>query len=143
MVRPETSSKSQARFASFALLTATLFWGCGFTWAKTAGAAVNEHMGLVHGSPLGPIWLLSCRFAMAGGLWMVIFPAARRGWTFASVGRSAIAGAFLASGLVTQHLGLDRTSEAITAFLTSLTILFVPLLMTLILRRPPPKILWL
>src|SRR5205823_1288184 len=33
--------------------------------------------------------------------------------------------------------------EAITAFLTSLTILFVPLLMTLILRRPPPKVLWL
>jgi drug/metabolite transporter (DMT)-like permease len=43
---------------------------------------------------------------------------------------------------VTQHLGLDRTSEAVTAFLTSLTILFVPLMMTLVLRRPPPKILW-
>src|SRR5436305_15019 len=143
MVRPETSSPSHQRMATFALLTATLFWGCGFTWAKSAGAAVNEHMGLAHGSPLGPIWLLSCRFALAGILWMAIIPAARRGWTLASIGRAALAGTFLASGLVTQHLGLDRTSEAITAFLTSLTILFVPLLMMLILRRPPPKILWL
>jgi drug/metabolite transporter (DMT)-like permease len=132
-----------ARTATLALLLATLFWGCGFTWAKGAGAAVNEHLQLSHGAPLGPIWLLALRFALAGLLWMVIFPAARRGWTIRSVGRSAIAGAFLAAGLITQHLGLDRSSEAVTAFLTSLTILFVPLLMTLVLRRPPPRILWL
>jgi drug/metabolite transporter (DMT)-like permease len=130
------------RTATFALLTATLFWGCGFTWAKAAGAAVNARAGLPQGAPLGPIWLLALRFALAGALWMLIFPAARRGWTLRSVGRSAAAGAFLATALVTQHLGLDRSSEAITAFLTSLTILFVPLLMTLALRRPPPRILW-
>ena len=139
-VAPETSV---ARAATIALLTATLFWGCGFTWAKGAGAAVNEHAGLAPGAPLGPIWLLALRFAAAGLLWMLIFPPARRGWTIQSVGRSAVAGAFLAAGLITQHLGLDRSSEAVTAFLTSLTILFVPLLMTIVLRRPPPRILWL
>jgi drug/metabolite transporter (DMT)-like permease len=130
------------RAATFALLLATLFWGCGFTWAKAAGAAVNSQMSLGPGSPLGPIWLLSLRFALAGVLWMILFPAARRGWTLKSVGRAAIAGSLLAAGLMTQHLGLDRSSEAVTAFLTSLTILFVPLLMTIVLRRPPPKILW-
>jgi drug/metabolite transporter (DMT)-like permease len=124
------------------LLIATLFWGCGFTWAKSAGAAVNERMSLPPGSALGPVWLLSIRFALAGLMFLAIFPKARRGWTLRSIGRSAIAGTFLASGLVTQHLGLDRTSEAVTAFLTTLTILFVPLLMTIALRRPPPKILW-
>jgi drug/metabolite transporter (DMT)-like permease len=131
------------RTATFALLGATLFWGCGFTWAKSAGAAVKARLQLPAGAPLGPIWLLAIRFAAAGVLWMLIFPAARRGWTFKSIARSAIAGAFLAVALITQHLGLDRSSEAVTAFLTSLTILFVPLLMTLALRRPPPKILWL
>src|SRR5439155_19859074 len=110
------------RAATLALLAATLFWGCGFTWAKQAGAAVNSLAGLPPGAPLGPIWLLALRFACAGALWMVIFPAARRGWSLKSVGRSAIAGAFLAAGLITQHLGLDRSSEAVTAFLTSLTI---------------------
>jgi drug/metabolite transporter (DMT)-like permease len=34
-------------------------------------------------------------------------------------------------------LGLDRTSEAVNAFLTSLTVVFVPLLMVVIVRRPP------
>jgi len=137
-----SDTRRAQRAATFALLLATLFWGCGFSWAKIAGAAINTQMALGQGAPLGPVWLLSLRFALAGLLWMVLFPAARRGWTIKSIGRAAIAGTFLAAGLVTQHLGLDRSSEAVTAFLTSLTILFVPLLMTIVLRRPPPGILW-
>src|SRR5262245_9173742 len=126
MPPPMADTNRAERTATFALLLATLFWGCGFTWAKAAGAAVNSQMGLEHGSPLGPIWVLSLRFALAGLLWMVFFPGARRGWTLGGIGRAAIVGGFLAAGLVTQHLGLDRSKEAITAFLTSLTILFVP-----------------
>src|SRR5215218_2422344 len=140
VVAPE---KTGARAATFALLMACVFWGCGFTWAKAAGAAVNRHAGLAPGAPLGPIWVLSLRFALAGVLWMAIFPAARRGWSWKSVARAVVAGTLLASGLVTQHLGLDRSSEAITAFMTSLTILFVPLIMTVALRRPPPRVLWI
>ena len=45
------------RTATLALLLATLFWGCGFTWAKAAGAAVNHLALLPPGAPLGPIWL--------------------------------------------------------------------------------------
>jgi drug/metabolite transporter (DMT)-like permease len=141
-VRPPAASRA-ARSAVIALLIATVFWGCGFTWAKAGGENVNTLAGLPHGAPLGPIWLLCVRFAMAGFVWLAVFPAARRGWTLKSVGRAFVAGGFLAGGLITQHLGLDRSSEAVTAFLTSLTILFVPLLMTVVLRRPPPAVLWL
>jgi drug/metabolite transporter (DMT)-like permease len=137
------AGRPSTRTATIALLVATLFWGCGFTWAKAGGEAVNRLCGLPNGAPLGPIWLLSVRFLIAGAAWMLIFPAARRGWTWGSIARSAAAGTFLAAGLITQHLGLDRASEAVTAFLTSLTILFVPLLMTVILRRPPPPVLWI
>ena len=139
----KTNPKSKAQPATIALLLATFFWGCGFTWAKAGGENVNDLVGLPHGAPLGPIWLLSVRFLTAGVLWLIIFPASRRGWTWKSVGRAAAAGAFLTAGLVTQHLGLDRGTEAVIAFLTSLTILFVPLLMTIILRRPPPAVLWI
>lgn len=131
------------RTATFALLLATLFWGCGFTWAKSGGSAANSLNGLPNGAPLGPIWLLAVRFGLAGVLWLIIFPASRRGWTWNSVGRATIAGVLLSAGLMTQHLGLDRASEAITAFLTSLTILFVPLLMMIVLRKPPPRVLWI
>ncbi|MEA2709102.1 MAG: hypothetical protein QOF78_1703 [Phycisphaerales bacterium] len=138
-----TTDSAKPKPATLALLLATLFWGCGFTWAKAGGENVNRLVGLAQGAPLGPVWLLSVRFLIAGVLWLLIFPASRRGWTWKSIGRAAAAGAFLSAGLVTQHLGLDRGSEAVIAFLTSLTILFVPLLMTIVLRRPPPAILWI
>ena len=136
------AERAQQRNATIALLVATLFWGSGFTWAKSGGEAVNRLLELPNGSAIGPIWLLTVRFLLAGMVWLAIFPAARRGWTLRGAARAGAAGLLLSSGLVTQHLGLDRASEAVTAFLTSLTILFVPLLMTLILRRPPPGILW-
>ena len=140
---PPAASPAPARSATVALLIATLFWGCGFTWAKSGGENVNALAGLSNGAPLGPVWLLSVRFLIAGLLWLIIIPSSRRGWTWKSVARAAAAGSFLTAGLVTQHLGLDRGSEAVIAFLTSLTILFVPLLMTIILRRPPPAVLWI
>lgn len=136
------TERARQRNATAALLVATFFWGCGFTWAKSGGEAVNRLLELPNGSAIGPIWLLAIRFALAGALWMAIFPASRRGWTPGGAARAAAAGFLLSLGLVTQHLGLDRASEAVTAFLTSLTILFVPLLMTIFLRRPPPGILW-
>src|SRR5690349_9270113 len=88
-------AKSGERAATVALLFATLFWGCGFTWAKEAGEAVNRMNQLANGSPLGPIWLLSVRFLLAGVVWLIIFPPARRGWTWKSVWRSGAAGSFL------------------------------------------------
>src|SRR5687767_2747430 len=137
------SAKPNIQPATIALLFATFFWGCGFTWAKAGGENVNRLVGLEQGAPLGPIWLLSVRFLSGGVLWLLMFPASRRGWTWKGVARAAAAGSFLTAGLVTQHLALDRGSEAVIAFLTSLTILFVPLLMTIVLRRPPPAVLWI
>src|SRR5439155_9871590 len=82
------------------------------------------------------------RFTLASLVWLALFPAARRGWTWRSAGRATLIGVLLGAGLIVQHLGLDRTSEAVSAFLTSLTILFVPLMMTAALRRPPRAPLW-
>jgi drug/metabolite transporter (DMT)-like permease len=45
-------------------------------------------------------------------------------------------------GQTLQMLGLDRTSEAVNAFLTSLTVVFVPLIMLCVLRRPPAPSMW-
>ena len=74
---------------------------------------------------------------------MLLFRDARRGWSFRSLLRSMLLGVLCAAALIVQHLGLDRTSEAVSAFLTSLTILFVPILMTLALRKPPQRELWI
>lgn len=126
-----------------ALLLATVFWGCGFAWAKTAGETVNAVCGLANGAALGPMFILTARFIAGSVLWFAIFPDSRRGWTRQDLLRTLILGVILSAGMIVQHLGLDRTSEAVSAFLTSLTILFVPLMMTFVLAKPPRPILWL
>lgn len=137
---PITRRLPPARVAALALLLATVFWGCGFTWAQDGGKAINDATGQ---AGVGPILLLAIRFGLGALVWFICFPAARRGWSWQSVGRSACLGSLLGSALIMQHLGLDRTSVTVTAFLTSLTILFVPLLMALALRRPPRPAVWL
>jgi drug/metabolite transporter (DMT)-like permease len=124
------------------LLVATLLWGCGFTFAKAAGETVNRLSGAGEQSGVGPIWILVARFFIAGVCWLLIFKSARRGWNWQLLWRSLILGGTLTAGMILQHLGLDRTTEAISAFLTTLTILFVPLIMTLVLRKPPAAIVW-
>lgn len=125
-----------------ALAVATLFWGMAFTWAKSAGEEINRLSGAGEGAAVGPILLLGWRFGLGGVLWLILFGASRRGWTRGALLKVFGVGALLAFGLALQHLGLDRTSEAVSAFLTSLTILFVPLLMTVVLRKPPRGVLW-
>ena len=133
----DDSSSGSSNVAVLALLLATVFWGIGFTWAKAAGERINARAGAPTGAALGPVLLLGVRFAAAAGLWLAIFPAARRGWTGRTIRRGLVLGAILAAGLVSQHLGLDRTSEAVSAFLTNLTVIFVPLLMALVSRKWP------
>jgi drug/metabolite transporter (DMT)-like permease len=132
-----------AGLSALALLLATMAWAGSFTWAKAAGDGVNQASGLPSGALLGPILLLAWRFTAAGTLWLLLFPGARRGWAWPSVGRSVLLGGLLWAGQTVQMLGLDRTSEAVNAFLTSLTVVFVPLLMVVVVRRPPRAALWL
>ena len=140
---PARSLRHQERIAAGALLLATVFWGCGFTWAKEAGQAVQDAAGLPRQSAFGPVFLLAWRFLLAAIAWFAVFPASRTGWTSRALGWALLVGSLLAGGLIVQHVGLDQTSEAVSAFLTSLTILFVPLLMVFLARKPPKPVLWI
>lgn len=106
------------------------------------GQAVQRAAGLPAESSFGPVFLLACRFTLGGIAWMLLFRPARRGWTWTSAARAVSVGLLLGVGLILQHVGLDRTSEAVSAFLTALTILFVPLLTTFAQGKPPRAILW-
>ena len=140
---PSPAERGGERRAVVALLLATVLWGCGFTWAKSAGEAVHRAAGLPDGSVFGPVFILAWRFLLGGVVVFLAVPAARRGWTARGALSVAATGLLLAAGLVLQHVGLDRTSEAVSAFLTSLTVLFVPLILTLVLRKPPAPVMWL
>src|SRR5690242_6870488 len=134
---------ASVRAAEIALVIATLAWGSSFTWAKASGDSINHITGAGAGALVGPMLLMGARFILAGLLWIVVFPQSRRGWSWRSIGRGALLGFLVGSGLVLQVIGLDRTSEALSAFLTSLTILWVPALMVVWMRKPPAGIFWI
>src|SRR5262245_50678220 len=108
--------------ATIALVGSCLFWGGSFTWAKSAMTTINQRADVAPGAALGPMLLIAWRFAIAGVLWLIIFPQARRGWSLRSAGRSTFLGMLFTAAMMAQQLGLDRTSEAVSAFLTSLSI---------------------
>ncbi len=128
--------------AVIALVAATALWGCAFTWAKAGGAGINRAAGLAAGAALGPVLFLSWRFLAAGVVWLALFPASRRAWASSTVRRGLALGLILWLSMNLQMLGLDRTSAAVSAFLTSLTVVFVPLAIAIFLRRLPKLKMW-
>src|SRR2546423_349766 len=142
-ISSDAALRADRRSATVALLISCLVWGGSFTWAKAAIETINAAAGASRDSGLGPMLLIAWRFAIAGILWIAIFPRARRGWSWPSVGRAAALGILFTLGMAAQQMGLGLTSEATSAFLTSLSILFVPLLMFATTRRLPPPLLWI
>lgn len=119
------------------LILATLFWGMGFSWAKNLGDAINASAGRPNNSPLGPLVGLTLRFSLASIAWFIIVPECRRHWTWRTARRGVVIGATLSLGLILQHIGLGLSDEAVIAFLTNLTVVFVPLWVLVATRRRP------
>jgi drug/metabolite transporter (DMT)-like permease len=128
-------------FAEWMLVLATLVWGCSFALAKDAGEIINRAAG-VSQHALGPMLVLSLRFTVASVAWFVLIAPAREGWKRQSVIDGVVLGVFLAAGMVLQHIALDYTIEAVAAFLTSLTVIFVPMILWAFWRQALPAAAW-
>lgn len=82
-----------------------------------------------------PTAFLAARFGIAFG---VLLPIALRGRRTPGLWRDgALAGLALTAGYVFQTVGLQYTTSSISAFLTYLLVVIVPLLSAVLLRRPP------
>jgi drug/metabolite transporter (DMT)-like permease len=122
------------------LFFACVFWGLSFIWAKVGGQTVNQHVGHPDGSTIGPVWLLAVRFAIASVIWMAIMPAAWRGWDRKAFADAIVLGGLMAGGMTMQNLGLEKSQPGITAFLTSLVVVFVPVISWITLGKRPSSI---
>jgi drug/metabolite transporter (DMT)-like permease len=114
-----------ARRAEGILFLMTAVWGTTFALGKIL---------LLEWSPLQ---VIAFRFALAslivGGLFRrSIFPLSGR-----QLRSGALLGAFLFSGFAVQNIGLGLTSASKSGFLTSLTVVFVPLLQVVWERKSP------
>lgn len=133
--------------AILGLLIACALWGMSFNWNKEAQALIGQRLSEISGDPfaeqLGPGLFLAVRFAAAVVLCAVLFPKSLRGWTRRTVLAGVAGGLPLSCGMLLQHYGLAHTSESLSAFLTSLTVLFTPILATVVLRHRISKLLWM
>ncbi len=111
--------------AEAALLGTTLIWGSTF---------VAQKIGL---EEISPLLLVTCRFSVAAVVFLLLsrrsIPTLHR----AAVLKGSLLGFFLFLGFVAQTIGLNYTTASKSAFITSMMVVFVPLLQLVVERRSP------
>jgi len=128
------------------LLLACALWGMAFNWIKEGQALLGERLAALTGDAswtgIAPAFFVTVRFFAAVVLWACIFPASLRGWSGVTVKGGVAGGVLLSTGMLLQHYGLAHTSESLSAFLTSLTVLFTPMIAAIVLRQRVGAVLW-
>lgn len=111
------------RLAVLALFAITAFWGASFVLMEDA-------------ITLQPVPdFLATRFVLAAAILIAIRPKTVLLFTRHMWITGGITGLFLAFGYVTQTIGLDYSTAAITGFLTGLYVVLTPILAWLLFRQ--------
>ncbi len=113
--------------ADLALVFVTLIWGTTFVVVKNALASA------------GPLAFVATRFWIAAALLGGIVLLRRRPASPRLFLEGGLTGLFLTLGYVTQTIGLQTTEAGKAAFITGLSVVFVPLFAAVLLRQPPPR----
>lgn len=136
MAAPDVPAPRRSAWRAIAaLLVVTVIWGCTFVWMKQGMAAAEAKLGPGNAVPAVALFIV-VRFGLAAACMAACVPSARRLSRPAWTGGLAI-GALLFGGFALQMLGLEDVSPAVSAFLTSLYVLFTALLTAGIERRGP------
>ncbi len=141
-----TLEARRERRATLMLLAACVVWGMGFNWNKEGQAILSEQLASIAGSQdvhsLGPAWFLAIRFLLASICWALVFPSSRKSWNASTFWGGLWGGLFLAGGMLFQHYGLAETSESLSSFLTSLTVLFTPFMAVFLFKQRISVWMW-
>jgi drug/metabolite transporter (DMT)-like permease len=113
--------------ATSALLLITMIWGSTFTVVKQSLSQVS------------PILFVALRFWIAAAVIFVCLPGSFRGFSPTVLRHGLVLAFALVSGFVFQTLGLRLTSPSRSAFITSLSVLLVPVLGLLLFHHRPRK----
>ncbi|HUX67674.1 MAG TPA: DMT family transporter [Terriglobales bacterium] len=127
--RGGTSARARVWLADLALLGVTLVWGVTFPVVKAALADA------------GPLSFNAARLSLAALLLAAVYWPRRR-LPAATWGVGALLGLFLAAGYALQTVGLETTPPAVSAFLTSVSVVLVPALLAVGWRRRLAPTAW-
>jgi drug/metabolite transporter (DMT)-like permease len=113
----------QMKLAPWALLAVAAMWGISFVWMKDILDQQDVYSFLVS------------RFLVAAFAMVLIKPSVLRLFNKELVVKGLTIGTALGAGYILQTLGLERTTPAITGFITGLYVVFTPLLAFLFLKE--------
>jgi len=120
----------QLKLAPWALLTVAAMWGISFVWMK----GILDQQDVYS--------FLTSRFIFAALAMIIIKPKVLKLFTKELVSKGFIIGLALGSGYIFQTLGLDRTTPAITGFITGLYVVITPLIAALLLKERVTLTMW-
>jgi len=118
-----------------ALLFVTILWGCTFVWMKQALDAAERALGRPAGLAVIAFYI-AVRFSVAAGV-LALWPRARAGLDRGAWRGGGILGGILFVGFVLQMRGLSGVTPSVSAFLTSLYVVFAALLTFWMHRHRP------
>jgi drug/metabolite transporter (DMT)-like permease len=113
--------------ADLALAFVALIWGSTFVVVQNALDAV------------GPLTFVAWRFILASLFLVILFSRRVRQFTRHELLSGGLIGVWLAMGYLFQTIGLQTTTTAKAGFITGLSVVIVPVLSTVLLRRPPGR----
>ena len=120
----------QMKLAPWALLAVAAMWGISFVWMKDILDQQEVYS------------FLTSRFIVAAAAMIALRPSVLKRFTKELVMKGLMIGMALGSGYIFQTLGLDRTTPAITSFITGLYVVFTPLLASIFLKERLTKAMW-
>ncbi len=114
---------TKVRFAVVALLFVGFVWGAAFVLMKDA----------IQQQPY--MDFLATRFTVAALAMVILRPKISLAFAKGDIAFGALIGSILALGYITQTIGLEATTAAMSGFLTGLYVVLTPLLAWLVLRE--------
>ena len=121
--------------AIVALLAVTILWGCTFVWMKQSLNAAERVLGRPGGAAVIVLYV-GVRFGLAA-IVLALWSRARRALDRGAWQGGAILGAILFAGFLLQMRGLADVSPPVSAFLTSLYVVFAAILSAGLHRAKP------
>jgi len=114
-------------WAVLSLIFVAIFWGAGFVLMKDA---IGDQ----------PVFdFLATRFTLATVVMIAIRPQVLSSMNKQILFRGSVLGVMLGLAYITQTIGLDLTTAAITGFLTGLYVVFTPLLFWFVFKKKVEK----
>ena len=120
----------QMKLAPWALLSVAAMWGISFVWMKDILDQQDVYS------------FLTSRFLVAAAAMIILKPKVLKLFSRELATKGLLIGMALGSGYIFQTLGLERTTPAITGFITGLYVVFTPLIASIFLKEHLTKAMW-